>query len=242
MVAGGLGGIGTAIVSDLAARGRQVVAVDRRSEAAADWSAQFDPERRGRIEFRSVDVSSEESVQALSEDLAAEGVLVDTVVNAQAVMIGGAVHEVAVHHFSLVQQVNVMGSFFMCRAFAPSMIRGGFGRIVNFTSFWAYQPARGQIAYATAKAAIVGMTRALAVDLAADNITVNAVSPGLVWHERLSGVSPDEVIADHVTRIPVGRAGTVDEAAALVRFLVSEDASFVNGQVIHLNGGEYMTA
>jgi 3-oxoacyl-[acyl-carrier protein] reductase len=242
VVTGGLGGIGTAIVADLAEQGYGVVVADRRAKDFDHWAAGLETGIRDRISFHEVDVTDEDSVQGLAGELNADGIEVNGLVNAQAVMIKGSVSELPVRHFELVYRVNLLGSFLMCRAFSPAMSRRRFGRIVNFTSVWAYQPGEEQVAYASAKAGLAGLTRALAVDLGPHNVTVNAVCPGLVWHERLRGVSPDQVIAAQIARTPAGRAGTVEEAAFLVRFLVSEGASYLNGQVIHLNGGEHMPA
>jgi NAD(P)-dependent dehydrogenase (short-subunit alcohol dehydrogenase family) len=241
VVAGGLGGIGTAIVADLAEHGHSVIAVDRRSQDAEGWTEEMISRFGDAVEFRDVDVVDEAAVRALAEGLAARGIDVAYLVNAQATLVRGAVWDLPLRHFELVYRVNVVGSFLMCKAFAKAMADRRFGRIVNFTSVWSYQPGENQLAYASAKAGVAGLTRALAVDLARYDVVVNAVCPGLVWHERLRGVSPDSVIEAQISRTPAGRAGTVEEAAGLVRYLLSDDCSFVNGQIIHLNGGEYLS-
>ena len=242
VVAGGLGGIGTAIVADLAEQGHRVIAVDRRGDDIELWMDEMLSRFGEVVSFEEVDVADEADVQSFADRLSAQGIEVPYLVNAQAAMIKGSVWDLPVRHFELVYRVNLLGSFLLCRAFAKAMTERRFGRIVNFSSVWSYQPGENQIAYASAKAGVTGLTRALAVDLAANDVTVNAVCPGLVWHERLQGVSPQHVIDAQIARTPAQRAGTVEEAAALVRFLLSDGASFVNGQIIHLNGAEYMPA
>jgi 3-oxoacyl-[acyl-carrier protein] reductase len=115
-----------------------------------------------------------------------------------------------------------------------------FGRIVNLASLSAYHALGEQGPYAAAKAAITGYTRSVALDLAAYGVTVNAIAPGLILHDGLKVVFSDKELERMAQGIPIGRAGKPDEIAATVSFLLSDDAAFITGQTIHVNGGSYL--
>jgi 3-oxoacyl-[acyl-carrier protein] reductase len=121
------------------------------------------------------------------------------------------------------------------------MIEHGFGRIVNLASVAAYQHNAGQSAYAAAKAAIVGFTHSTALDLAKHGITANALAPGVILHEGLRDLAGPLDLASVIAKVPVGRAGRPEEIAAAVTFLLSEESAYITGQVLHVNGGLYLT-
>lgn len=241
LVTGALGGLGTAIVARLLRDGAQVIAVDRRADDAGAWSAQFGADMGSRLEVAAVDITREAEVESLRENLAARGIEVSCLVNNAGVAGAGAPDAMALKTFDIVMRVNLTGTFLCSRAFCGGMRARGFGRIVNFASLYAYQPGPGQAPYAAAKGGIVGYTHSLARDLAADGVTVNVIAPGLIWHERLRGVLPDSEYSDMIAQTPMRRAGKPEEIAGTVAFLLSEDAAFITGQTLHVNGGVYLT-
>jgi len=139
-----------------------------------------------------------------------------------------------------VMRVNLYGTFHLTRAFSGEMIQRGFGRIVNLASLYAYHPGEGQGPYAASKAGVTGYTRSSARDLAPHGVTVNALAPGLIWHEGLEGVFEPEQFQAMIDPVPCGRAGRPEEIAATVAFLLSEDAAYITGQTLHVNGGLYL--
>jgi NAD(P)-dependent dehydrogenase (short-subunit alcohol dehydrogenase family) len=123
----------------------------------------------------------------------------------------------------------------------PSMIGNGGGAIVNTSSGWGFMPAPGRSAYAASKAGIVAFSRALASEVASDGVRVNVVAPGPIETERMRALTENDPLAQSKhQQIPVGRLGQPDEVAAIACFLASAEASFVCGQVVHVNGGVYM--
>ena len=140
--------------------------------------------------------------------------------------------EMSDHDWTRVQEVNLQGPFQLCRAVLPKMIRARFGRVVNIASIAALHHAPGQANYSASKAGLLGFTKTLAAEVARRGVTVNAVAPGYVRTELTADVS-DEILE----RVPVGRWGRPEEIAACVRFLASEEASFVTGATLVADGG-----
>lgn len=241
LVTGALGGLGTAIVKRIVGDGGHVIATDRRDEDADAWLAGFSADERERIRVRSLDVTQEEQVTELREALDASGIHVRYLVNNAGVAGAGVPWTMAAKTFDIIMRVNLYGTFYCTRAFIEPMVKARFGRIVNFASLYAYDPGPGQAPYAAAKAGIVGYSHSTAKDVGKHGVTINVIAPGLIWHERLKGVLPDEEYEQMKMRAPMQRMGEPREIAGTVAFLLSADSSFITGQTIHVNGGAYLT-
>ena len=135
--------------------------------------------------------------------------------------------------------VNLNGSFFCARAAAKLMIRSRWGRIVNISSVVGEMGNAGQTPYVSSKAGMIGMTKAMAKELASRNITVNAITPGFIETD-MTATLDEKLKAEHMKAIPLARYGQAGEVAELVSFLASDSAAYITGQVIGINGGMYM--
>jgi len=236
LVTGAIGGLGTAMVQRLLGEGYAVISCDRQADRAGDWLQRLPADHRDRVSFYALDVTKEDQVNALADALRAKGVHVAYLVNNAG--IHGAGTESRVWERTL--RVNLYGTFYLTRALSQAMKERRFGRIVNLASLSAYHPLGEQGPYAAAKAAITGYTRSTALDLAPYGVTVNAIAPGLILHEGLRVVFSDQALEATARRVPVGRAGKPEEIAATVSFLFSDDAAYITGQTIHVNGGMYL--
>jgi NAD(P)-dependent dehydrogenase (short-subunit alcohol dehydrogenase family) len=224
------------MVQRLLGEGHTIIACDRAQDQAGAWLDRLPADQQGRVTFYPLDVTKEEQVNALADTLRGKGIHIAYLVNNAG--IHGAGTESRVWERTL--RVNIHGTFYLTRAFSPAMKEKHFGRIVNLASLSAYHPLDDQGPYAAAKAAIAGYTRATALDLAQHGVTVNAIAPGLILHDGLKVVFSDAELERMASGIPVGRAGKPEEIAATVAFLLSNDAAFITGQTIHVNGGSYL--
>jgi len=241
IVTGAIGGLGTAITKRLIAAGIPVIGTDRRGTDLDAWlSEALDAQEREQFSFLTLDVTKEEHVDEVAAQLRAEGKTVAYLINNAGIQGNDKPWQLDSKNWHRVIAVNLHGTFYMSRAFSKGMVDQGFGRIVNFASMYAYHPGEGQSPYAAAKAGITGYTRSIALDLAQHGVTVNTIAPGMIWHERLRGVLPDQVFDDMIGRVPAGRAGRPDEIAGAVAFFCSEESSYVTGQTLHVNGGLYL--
>lgn len=242
LVTGAIGGLGTAIVKRLIADGIPVIGTDRRAADIGPWiDAELDADQKAMFTGLGLDVSDEDQIADLAAQLKDDGIHVAYLINNAGIQGSGKPWELDSKTWHRVLKVNMDGTFFMTRAFSEAMVEDKFGRIVNFASLYAFHPGPGQAPYAAAKAGVTGYTRSAATDLAPHGVTVNVLAPGIIWHERLRGVLPDEEFQKLTDQIPMGRTGEPSEISGVVSFLCSGDASYITGETLHVNGGLYLS-
>ena len=234
LVTGGTRGIGRAIAIALRDDGCRVAAVYHGNDAAAQAFAQ----ESGIPVYKWNVADYAACVQGVGAVEAALGP-VDVLVNNAGIVRDVPLHKMTFDQWSAVLDTNLDSLFNMCRQVVGGMRERRFGRIVNIGSINGQKGQFGQTNYAASKAGLVGFTKALALEGARNNVTVNCVAPGYCETDMVAGVRED-VMKAIVAAIPVGRLGRPDEIARMVAFLAREDAGFVTGATFALNGGQYL--
>ena len=234
VVTGGTRGIGRAICEALKAEGLTVAA----NYAGNEEKARAFSEETG-IPAYKWDVGDHEATLAGCRRVAEEVGPVDVLVNNAGITRDGTLLKMSFEDWDAVMRINLGGCFNMAKACFPGMRERGWGRIVNIGSINGQAGQYGQVNYAAAKSGIHGFTKALAQEGARFGITVNAIAPGYIDTDMVAAV-PEPVLEKIVARIPVGRLGHADEIARGVAFLASEEAGFITGSTLSINGGQHM--
>lgn len=233
LVTGGTRGIGAAISIHLQRAGYKVAASYQGNHKAADSF-----HKKTGIPIYKWDVSDfkdcQEGTRQVTKDLGA----IEILVNNAGITSDGVLHKMAYKQWEHVIQTNLTSCFNMCRHVIESMRERNFGRIINISSINGQKGQFGQTNYSAAKAGVVGLTKALAQENATKGITVNAIAPGYINTEMVQQI-PEPILTQITTQIPMGRLGTPDEVARAVLFLASNDAGFMTGATLTLNGGQY---
>jgi 3-oxoacyl-[acyl-carrier protein] reductase len=239
LVTGGSRGIGRAIAKALAADGLTVYLtyVSRPEEAAAVVAEIAAAVGQAR-EFR-LDISDRAAVAAFFAAEIKDKVFLSALVNNAGMTKDGLILRMKDEDWDRVLDVNLTGPFACLREAAKIMVKQRQGRIVNLSSVVGQMGNAGQANYVAAKAGLIGLTKTAARELASRGVTVNAVTPGFIATDMTAGL-PEAVVAKFLESVPLGRMGSVDDVAAAVRFLVSEHAAYITGQVLAVNGGMYM--
>jgi pyridoxal 4-dehydrogenase len=233
IVTGAAQGIGAAIAARLAADGATVVVADINAEGGAAMAAKL-----GEPSFAiTADVGDPESVAALHTDVIARTGRIDILVNNAAIVPFGPWDEIDFAEWRRIMRVNLDGVFLMCRASSDEMRKRGYGRIVNIASNTFFAGTPNMIAYVASKGGVVGFTRALATELGAHGITVNAVSPGLTASEGVMTSAHAEAFEFVGTLQALKRRAIPDDIAPAVAFLASEEARWVTGSTVNVDGG-----
>ena len=233
-VTGGTRGIGRAICERLIADGHKVAAGYSGNEAAAEACAK----ELGVMVVKG-NVGVFEDCQAAVKKVEAELGPIDILVNNAGITRDGMLHKMTYEQWSEVIRVNMDSAFNMTRPVIEGMRDRGWGRIVNISSINGQKGQMGQTNYSAAKAGLIGFTKALALENAKKGVTVNVICPGYIDTEMVAAV-PENVLAQIIAGIPVGRLGKGEEIADMVSFLSGERAGFVTGATLSLNGGQYM--
>jgi 3-oxoacyl-[acyl-carrier protein] reductase len=237
LVTGGAQGIGRAIALRLAQGGADVAIVDLNPEGVADAVAELSAGGRRAFGFTG-DVSSLTFAQeAVEKTVAAAGAL-HVLVNNAGITRDGLLMRMKPEDWELVLKVNLTGAFNFCKAVVPGMIKQRWGRIVNISSVVGAMGNAGQVNYAASKAGLLGLTKSLAREVASRGVTVNAVAPGFI-DTAMTQAMPEKAREALLAQIPCGRLGQASDVAEAVRYLASEGAAYVTGQVLHVNGGMY---
>ncbi len=186
-----------------------------------------------------LDVASADSIKEAIGRVVKERGRIDVLVNNAGVTRDGLAVRMKAADWDAVLRTNLDGSFACIQQALPGMMRNRWGRIVNITSVVGQAGSAGQANYAASKAGLIGMTKALAQEVASRNITVNAVAPGYIATDMTKDLA-GEVKQAIMQKIPLARMGTPEDVAAAVKFLVGDEAAYITGQVIAVNGGMYM--
>lgn len=235
IVTGGTRGIGEAISKTLRDKGYNVLA----NYNGNDEAAKIFHDNTGIPTLKWNVGSYEECLKGIEKSQEILGGGIDILINNAGITRDAMFHKMPPEAWLNVINTNLNSMFFMCHSVISGMRERKFGRIINISSINGYKGQVGQTNYSAAKAGIIGFTKALAQESANKNITVNAIAPGYVATDMTSSV-PADILEKIVAQVPVGRMGKPNEIANAVAFLINDDAAFITGATIHINGGQYL--
>jgi 3-oxoacyl-[acyl-carrier protein] reductase len=239
LITGSARGIGRAIAEKLAHRGASVVIADLRAELATATAQEIAANTGQRSLAVAVDVVNAESVKAMMERVLGEFGRIDILVNNAGITRDNLIMRMEEADWDLVLNINLKGAFNCSKAVVRTMMKQRSGRIVNIASVSGLAGQAGQANYSASKAGLIGMTKALARELGSRQITVNAVAPGFIPTDLTKDL-PDELKEGSLKMIPLGRWGSTQDIAAAVAFLASDEASYITGHVLSVDGGMVM--
>lgn len=238
VITGGARGIGRAIAAELAAGGATLALVDVLLDVAETTAAEFRAQGIEAAAF-AANVANADDVNRMCDEVIARFGKIDILVNNAGITRDNLIMRMKESDWDAVIAVNLKGTFNCLKAVTRPMMKAHFGRIVNIASVVGVMGNAGQANYSASKAGVIGLTKTAAKELASRNITVNAVAPGYIQTEMTEKVS-EAAREAFLTNIPLGRGGLPEDVAKAVRFLCSEDAAYITGQVLHVDGGMVM--
>lgn len=237
VITGASKGLGKAMALALGGAGAKLALVSRNKEQLQSVAAEAG-QLGAEAEVFIADVTSEEQVRKLERDVAARFGKVQILINNAGINIRKPSVEFTLDDWRAVMDTNLTSVFLMCRSFVPLMKGQGYGRILNLTSIMSHVAIAGRTAYAASKTGLLGFTKALALELVGDKITVNGISPGPFATEMNTPIMQNpEANAQFLSKIPMGRWGRVEEVGRLALYLCSEDAGFITGTDVLIDGG-----
>jgi 3-oxoacyl-[acyl-carrier protein] reductase len=238
MVTGASQGIGRETALALAAAGAKVAAAARNEEKLVSLVGEISAAGGTALAVK-MDVADAEQVKAGFKQVLEKFGRLDILVNNAAITRDGLAVRMKVEDWEAVLRTNLTGAHLCIQQALPTMMRARVGRIINLASVVAQMGNAGQANYVAAKAGLIGLTKAIAIEIASRNITVNAVAPGFI-ETPMTDVLGDNVKDELKTRIPLGRMGSARDVAAAIVFLASDEAAYITGHVLDVNGGMYL--
>jgi acetoacetyl-CoA reductase len=236
LVTGGARGIGAAITTALARDGVHVAAgYSSNAKAAEDLQEKLAAEGAS-VSVHQGNVGTPEDCLRFAEQVLAHHGRIDYLVNNAGITVDKTVRRMTVEDWHAVLRINLSGAFYMTKAVLDHMTERGFGRIVNISSVIGESGAVGQANYAASKSGLFGFSKSLAQEVARKGVTVNCVAPGYIETEMLAAI-PEKVLEKLLSGVPVGRLGQAREIARAVQFLLDDDAGYITGSVLAVNGG-----
>ena len=239
LVTGASRGIGRAVAIRLAKSGAKIAVNYAGNQAAAEEVKQIIEQNGGEAILVQADISNAESVDAMVAQVMEAFGRIDILVNNAGITRDTLLMRMKEADWNAVIQTNLTGVFYVTKAVSKIMMKQRYGKIVNMSSVVGLMGNAGQANYAAAKAGVIGFTKSMAKELAARNITVNAIAPGFIATD-MTAVLSDKVKEDLATKIPMGRLGEADDIASAVLFLVSDSANYITGQTLNVDGGMVM--
>ncbi|MCB0329955.1 MAG: 3-oxoacyl-[acyl-carrier-protein] reductase [Bdellovibrionales bacterium] len=238
LITGASRGIGRSVALEFAKQGAHVLINFSSNEAKAQEVAEECAKLGGSGEPIGFNVGASEEVSAAVQAIKTNHGKIDTLVNNAGISRDGLFVRFSDEDWKTTLGVNLDGTFYVSREVAKIMMKARKGSIINMSSVVGEMGNAGQAAYSASKAGLIGLTKTLARELAARNITVNAITPGFIETD-MTGSLDEKVREEHLNGIPLGRYGKPEEVAYLTRFLASDEARYITGQVIGINGGLY---
>jgi NAD(P)-dependent dehydrogenase (short-subunit alcohol dehydrogenase family) len=234
LITGGAKGLGRVMAQTFAEAGAEVVIVSRTISDCEATAAEIKASTTAHTQAFAIDVTNADQINQLAKEAGP----IDVLVNNAGINIRGAIQDLSEADFSAVLQTNLTAPFLCAKAFGPQMAERGWGRIINLGSIMSVISLPGRSSYASSKAAVLGLTRTLALEWATRGVTVNAICPGPFATDMNKQLLNDPAkYQDFVSRIPMGRWGELHELAGAALFLASDAASYVTGSALFVDGG-----
>ena len=234
LITGASGGIGKALVKKFVSLEGNVLATGTKTEKLNALKEEFP-----NINILKFDISDHSKIEEFIENTSSQLAGLDVLVNNAGINMDNLSLRMKDEEWKKVIDVNLGATFFLCKYAIKKMLKNKYGRIVNITSIVGHTGNLGQANYAASKAAIIGMSKSLAIEYAKKNITINCVSPGFI-QSNMTDKIVESIKAVLTSRIPMSKLGTGEDVSNTVAFLSSDAASYITGQTLHVNGGMYM--